>query len=524
MKKAQLVIVFAMSILILSSCGSKKTVETANSTIEEESIVEENNEDSSDKDSEREQVEKTANIIDEVWLNNFDKEFIESEEYNPLFSERCFYIKGVRVHIPTTVRGFEKLFGTTFTTAVHGGYDSVYKDDNDYVLQVEFIREDREKYSGDREYDEKMKDVPIIGFYYDDTPYGKEHCILNVNDVTFEPVPQEGKDSANEYGYDCNSNIGDADKTIYRFYPACYQAYYLFLNGSLPVEYIEDGLDNMQVEVTDVQYGDVTLDALDEMFLFSDYDVRVITYDKIDRKLRLLYWTEKIDSLSTDDGILIYKYDPRGFQDEYELTKYYVFNRYGKQWQLAELARWQDERYNIHRTIDGEEVDMDTYKATKELYGSSGAFDGKGIELTVWGFRNRDGNYKSIMSHKEEINLDAVGYDPAAKREDSIDVGEGDNGIYDDYDTLSGALTEAGFDVDYYGVRGFSVVVSSPDGYVNVHEDCGMQYPVVTQYPNGTELYIDWCGVTSSGQIWGLIANPDFTEYIDLSQVQQVRR
>ena len=527
MKKPQLIIVFAISILILSSCGSKKADKEVDSAVEKESVAEENNEDSSDEDAEHEPVEKTANIIDEIWLNNYDKEFMESEEYNPLFSERCFYVKGVRVHIPTTVRGFEKLFGTTFTTVVDSGYYSVCEDDNDYVLQVEFIGEDREKYSGDSEYDEKMKDVPIIGFYYDDTPYGKKHCILNVNDVTFEPVPQEGHDSANEYGYDSSVYV---DKTIYRFYPDCYQAYYSFLNGSLPLEYRDEGLDEFIPEAVDVQYGDVTLDALDELFYFTDCSVAIITYDKIDRKLRLLYWTEETDSLSTFYGILIYRYDPKGFQDYYDLTKYYVFNRYGKKWKLAELERWQDDNYNAHHILNGKEVDEDTFSNANRLYGYPGSIQSSGIEMTVWGFKNRlsQSSYETIMRHKEEINLEAIGYDPNAKPEDGVDEKdsneESDEIMDGDYATLRTALREAGFDVDTYGLGGFDVVVEAPDGYVNVREECGTEYPIITQLSNGTEVYIGECFVNSKGQLWGEITEPEFIGYIALSQVQQVKR
>ncbi len=527
---AVLMAVMAVSIAFaIAGCGKDKEGEApaeVDSAVEKESVAEENNEDSSDEDAEHEPIEKTANIIDEIWLNNYDKEFMESEEYNPLFSERCFYVKGVRVHIPTTVRGFEKLFGTAFTSVMHGGYYSTYKDADDHVLVVEYTREAREKYSGDSEYDEKMKDMPIIGFYYDDTTYGKEHCLLNLNDVTFESVPKEDKDCANEYGYDWNNNIGDPDKTVYRFYPECYQAYYLYLNDQLPAEYIEDGLDNLKVEVTDVQYGDVSLDALDELFLFSDRDIRIVTYDAIDRKLRLLYWTEEMDSLSTDDGILVYTYDPKGFQDAYELTKYFVFNRYGKQWQLAELERWQDEKYNTYHTINGEEVDDDAFIDASRLYGSSGSFGGIGIELTVWGLRTYSGSssYDKILSHKEELNLDAVGYDPDAKRDDSIGEGEQEESIDGDYETLRNALINAGFDVDTYGLGGFDVVVEAPDGYVNVREECGTEYPIITQLSNGTEVYIGECFVNSKGQLWGAITEPEFIGYIALSQVQQVKR
>ncbi len=520
MKKAQLVIVFAMSILILSSCGSEKNNETANTAIEKESVAEENNDESFDEDAENEPVEKTANIIDKIWLDHYEEEFINSGDYNPLFSERCFYVKGVRVHIPTTVRGFEKLFGTTFST-VRGGYDTVYIDDDDHVLQVEFIRADREKLSGDSEYDEKMKDMPIIGFYYDDTPYGKEHCILNVYDVTFEPVPQEGKDSANEYGYDCTSNTGDTDKIVYRFYPDCYQAYYLYQNGKLSNEFIAEGTESIS-DYSDVEYGDVTLDALDEMFIFQDDAAYVFTYDTVDNKLRRIYYTDDAECLSTERGTLIYSYDPRGSQDYYELTKYYVFNRYGKEWKLAELERWQDDNYNAHRVLNGEEVDEDTFIDAERLYGNPGAFEGAGVELTVWGFRNNNGNYERIMNHKEELSLDAVGYDPDAKPDGEIDEEENDDSIDGDYDTLRAALIEAGFDVDTYGLEGFEVEVSAPDGYINVREGGGLEYNIVMQIDNGARFYISDCHVDSSGRLWGAIREPEFIGYIALSQVQQV--
>ena len=93
-----------------------------------------------------------------------------------------------------------------------------------------------------------------------------------------------------------------------------------------------------------------------------------------------------------------------------------------------------------------------------------------------------------------------------------------------DYDTLRTALREAGFDVDTYGLDGFDVVVEAPDGYVNVREECGTEYPIITQLSNGTEVYIGECFVNSKGQLWGAITEPEFIGYIALSQVQQVKR
>ena len=523
MRKRFLTICVTTVILSLTACG--QSAGSADNTTDNEGITEEVIEESAEDEEPTEISDtpiETANIIDEIWLNSYDKEFMESDDYNPLFDKRCFYVKGIKIHIPNTVRDFERLFGTEFTSAMHPGYDTIYKDDKDRTLQVEFTASDRDKLRGDTAYDDKLKDVPIIGVYYDDSSYGKEHSILNLNEVSFEPVPQEGKYCANEYGYVCNANLGEEDKTVYRFYPACYQAYYEFLNGNLPSEYIEDGLDRLP-EMVDVQYGDVTLDALDEMFYFTDDEVCVITYDSIDRKLRLLYRTGEIDSISTEVGILIYEYDPEGPQDYYGRTEYYVFNRYGKEWKLAELERWQDD--NKHHTLNGEEVDEDTYIEAARLYGHAGAFDSQGIDLTVWGFRSGDRNSKfaAIMEKKAALDLEGIGYDPDEKRETAGNVSEEEESIDGDYDTLRSALIEAGFDVDTYGLGGFDVVVAAPDGYVNVREGCGLEFDVVRQIPNGETVSIGDCHVDMDKKLWGEIKGSDGLECIALSQVQQVR-
>lgn len=516
MRKTRIIVLCIACAVFFSACGSAQDVKETEAP--QESRIE------SEEESDEATVappEKTANIIDEIWLDKYDREFIESAEYNPLFPDRCFYVKGVKVHIPTTVRGFEKLFGTEFTSAVHTGYYSAFKDDQDLEIQVEFMRKDTDELAGDKDYDDKIKDVTIIGFYYDYTPYGKEHCILNAYDVSFESVPQEGKDCANDFGYDVNANIGDNDKSLYRFYPDCYQAYYLYLNRKLPAEFIDYGLDASIPDYNRVEYGDVTLDALDEMFCWFNFDVQVLTYDPIDRKLRRIYTTTELDGLSTEDGVLIHSFDPEGFQDYYELADYMIFNRYGKQWQLARLERYQDENYNKHHTINGNDVDEDTYIEASRLYGNRGSFGSPGIELTVWGFRTNDGDYKKIMKHREELKLDTIGFDPDARPENTDETDAGEEKIDGDYDTLRDALTEAGFDVDKYGLGEFYVMVDASDGYVNVREECSTESAIVTQIPNGTKIYVGDCHVDEDGRLWGALTEPEFIGYIAMSQVRQ---
>ena len=519
MRITRILIACVACLVFFTACGSAKT--TKDTTLPEDRIESDNDLSKETVETSAATPEKTANIIDEIWLDKYDREFVASKDYNPLFFDRCFYVKGVKVHIPTTVRGFEKLFGAEFTSAVHYGYYSNFRDDSGLEIQVEFMEKDKDDLGGQKDYDDKLKDVPIIGFYYDDTPYGKEHCILKVYDVSFESVPQEGKDCANDFGYDVNANIGDTDKSLYRFYPDCYQAYYLYLNRKLPAEFIDDGLDISVPDYNRVEYGDVTLDTLDEMFCWFNFDVQVLTYDPIDRKLRRIYTTTELDSLSTEDGVLICSFDPEGFQDYYELTDYMIFNRYGKQWQLARLERWQDENYNKHHTIDGNEVDEDTYIEASRLYGNRGSFGGAGIELTVWGFRTNDGSYEKIMDHREELKLDAIGFDPDARPENT-DKTDAEEKIDGDYDILRDALTDAGFDVDRYGLGEFFVIVNASDGYVNVREECSTTSAVVTQIPNGTQIYVGDCHVDEDGRLWGALTEPEFIGYVAMSQVKQV--
>ncbi|SEM68262.1 hypothetical protein SAMN04487770_1652 [Butyrivibrio sp. ob235] len=557
MKRTSMILNILISGLILAGCGADKTVaqQTAGESAPTESVREEINENASDDEYNEEQNEElneepiedtneeasekvvpedTATIIDEIWIKNFDKEFLESDDYNPLFPERCFYVKGVRVHIPTTVRGFEKLFGVTFTSNTYTGYETVFKDDNGKQLKVEFVSDERAKICGDEDFDEKIKDLPIIGVYNDITEGSKKWGLLGANDVTFEDVPDEDDDQPeNDYGY---TKWGGKYDEGYRFYPDCYQAYYLYLNGRLPEEFIEAETEYIS-DYSDIKYSDITLDALDEMFLIADWGIWGYTYDKKDAKLRRILTDDKPENYGSHEGTLIYESDPESLKssEPHNHTEYYVYNRYGARWLLTTLERWQDENYTVHHIKDEVEIDKDAYIEARKIYGDGPVFEERVISSIVYGFSMNKGIYRTIMNHKDEIGLESIGYDPDLKPDgmvtpsfstdsetdldDEIDPEGGPDG---DYETLQNAMNAAGYKVDVYNNEGFTVVVDAPDGYVNVREGCGTEYAIVDQIPNNTILHIGECHVDSNGTIWGELVEPEIMGYIALSQAKQI--
>lgn len=437
-RKLVMAVALALTAAALSACGAGSAEssaagaveESAGGAVQEEETKEETKEETDGAGADDwEAPEQTAGVLDKAWLEAFDRDFVESEDYNPLFADRCFYVEGVRVHIPTTVRGFERLFGTTFT--VTGEEAFTFRDKRDYYLKVEFAYEDAERCRDGNSYDDRIKDVPILGFTHNPE---SQKDILSVNHVTYEPVLEardEERFYENKFGYYSAAGVAG---THYYFYPDCYQAYALYMSGTLPAELIEAGTES-GLDCSMVSFGDVTLDAMDEMFVFQDDAVYGFTYDTADRKLRRIYYAEPVEMGYYDINYL----DTGGIGSEAEGTlnieEYvdtpsedsrhnsrrncvFVLNRYGKMWQLAELERWQDENYDLHCRLNGEEVDEAAYSAARDLYVPVDCFRNvPNIDLLRAGRRNNDFGYKSIMSHKEELEpyLEAVGYDPDAR-------------------------------------------------------------------------------------------------------------
>ncbi len=346
--------------LSLTACGNKN-----NAGVNVVSAVDGENtdyEDSSDMDkpvtadsayetSNNKEIIKSS-TVDEAHIKAYNEAFKNSDSYDPVFEERCVYINGIRAYLPVTVKDYEQLFDVEFTSAVPSLWGAYYVTKDNMSVKVMFPGE----YLEDKDFDflNEGKSIPIVGFDPKTRPAEKEN-LWNEYQVEFEDVPKE---KINDYGYYYTGS------DFYEYYPACYQAFYLYLNGMMPEECIEGNLYFIDSIVdyaggedyVQVGFGDATCDALDEMFIKtkSDYyengynDVRVFTYDSIDKKIREIYysWLDVEDQYRNYDiGVsngMLEEQDWAGNQNSRNIT-YTAYNRYGRGCNYSTTEYWFDD-------------------------------------------------------------------------------------------------------------------------------------------------------------------------------------
>lgn len=160
-----------------------------------------------------------------------------------------------------------------------------------------------------------------------------------------------------------------------------------------------------------------------------------------------------------------------------------------------------------HYYINDEETDEDTY--FHEVFtrlDSNNPF----VRIAYDGIHQVFFEYMDGYIYTEEIRT--IPYMTASKAKEKLSSGEkieklseyydkedDDDILKGDYETLTNAFIANGYDVDKYGLDGFYVEVAASDGYVNVREGCGMEYPIVMKYDNGYQLYIGECHVDEKG-------------------------
>ena len=275
MKKRVIMTILIASIvgMVLCGCGNQ------NKRVDKEQDDEryENTEDT----EEESEFKKGDRILDKKIFASYDKEFFEnyneafrnSDSYDPVFENRCLYLDGNKVYFPTTVREFEKLFDTEFTKFdfFSGGYFVNYYNDDMELLSVLLPSEEEQEIMGD-DFLDRSKDIEICGVIFQQKdPFNGGRDVWCRYQVEFESVEIE---EVNEYGYYIGSRMR-TDDICYGFYPACYQAYYEYINGTLPYQsfYSEFGftmssiIDYAGKDNIEIGFGDVTCDALSEMII-----------------------------------------------------------------------------------------------------------------------------------------------------------------------------------------------------------------------------------------------------------------
>ena len=188
-------------------------------------------------------------------------------------------------------------------------------------------------------------------------------------------------------------------------------------------------------------------------------------------------------------------------------------------------------RVTDHYIIEDFEVDADTYYnrvySKLEKYSPFLRVEYNGIHQIYFEYMDgfiktneiRTIPYMTGAMIKEEL---ASGKKPESMSEYYGETDPDDELMNGDYETLTNALKDIGFDTEKYGTDGFWVEVSAPDGYVNVRQGYGTEYPIISSFDNGFVLYIGECHVDEKGIVWGELAEGDFTGCVALSQTKQI--
>lgn len=541
MKKRVIMTILIASIvgMVLCGCGNQ------NKRVDKEQDDEryENTEDT----EEESEFKKGDRILDKKIFASYDKEFFEnyneafrnSDSYDPVFENRCLYLDGNKVYFPTTVREFEKLFDTEFTKFdfFSGGYFVNYYNDDMELLSVLLPSEEEQEIMGD-DFLDRSKDIEICGVIFQQKdPFNGGRDVWCRYQVEFESVEIE---EVNEYGYYIGSRMR-TDDICYGFYPACYQAYYEYINGTLPYQsfYSEFGftmssiIDYAGKDNIEIGFGDVTCDALSEMIIETTpdgypegfHDVRVYTYDTIDKELREIYYASmesdgfKNDYISVGTGVLRIETRINNAQEETRANQFIVFNRYGYSWPVASFNwRFDKNTYDKSCYANGREVSEDAYYDEMHIYDDGGMASYKLDDildqlsnvaiLTAQGVYRNNFAYAELKENISKLDLDAIGFDVNKQPEDSMQ----------DYDY------QMEYDEGYIDSTGedsiFAVTVAAPDGGVNLRSGPGVEYDILVEMiPNGT--YMDVFGVLedSNGHEWYKVDYNSVKGYVAASQV-----
>lgn len=253
---------------LLLGCGREETSLVEESTQYDgvETLVEKEKTTSKVADEQEEKVEDEN--VEEALLNNayfeeYEQQYLNGTTYNPVFKNRCFYIDGVRVQMPNSIREIEELFNTRFVNGMTIARNYTYCvliDEYNRGILVRLSREGTALFKSG-EIDE-VKDLPIlsIAIHEDDSKFkidGVQYqSLLRLYNVTFEDV----NESVNDFGY---IKYKEDSLNVYVYVPEELYVYHMFLKGEIP--------DTIYVS------GEVPFDAKHEgddfyQSYYSDYD------------------------------------------------------------------------------------------------------------------------------------------------------------------------------------------------------------------------------------------------------------
>ncbi|MBQ0027127.1 MAG: hypothetical protein KBS96_00850 [Lachnospiraceae bacterium] len=468
MKRRLYFCILLFIVLILAGCGEADYRSDSHRDREERYDRDE------EDDIEQAGAEELGEIIfDENHFNTYNIDFKNSKSYDPVFENRCMYINGSRVYIPTTVREFERLFGTEFVEVDKGAMGGwAYKNDKHQLLKVLIPYEDREQLTENDSF-EASKDVSILGFVYCDKSYKNEEDIWHNMDVRFEEV---GRETVNEFGYYISASPYEG-ATSYRFYSPCYQAYYDYIMGTINPEIFNDELEygiqdiieySRGEENVEIAFGDVTCDALDEMIIktksFTDPNeytcAKVFTYNDIDKKLTEIEYIScdveptvgRLDDIYAETGMLVQYIRIDNSYEQSTRSEYSVYNRYGSSWRYVELMdRYDKSVYEWSYLINGNPVSKEEYQAKKESLRNGSTYYSpmdKALDvlsstatLASQADYTGDKNLSKVRLKKAiaELDLKSIGYDANQKNDYSIDA---------DYSQDDGGLNEGEYSID----------------------------------------------------------------------------
>lgn len=470
--KRRLYIVFLLTLMMaISACGKSVDDNTREHKRDE---AEELNESAEEDSKNVAKSEKNDLTLDANHFEAYNVEFKNSVNYDPVFENRCMYIDGNKVYLPTTVREFENLFGTKFTKldkTTMGGW--AYTNDNGQMLKVLMPYNVREALAGD-DVLEQSKDVAFCGFIYGEASTRNGEDIWCGLDVQFEEV---GRETVNEYGYYTTASPYEG-AVCYRYYPACYQAYYEYIAGTIPQSAFDNESGYSMQDIleysggdanVEISFGDITCDVLDEMIIKTNWDgnqnefkeAKIFTYDVKDKKLREIEYivcdvcdvagrSDYIDALS---GMLVYITGINNSTEESEYRNYRIFNRYGASWKYVELKQIFDKTsYEWTYTINGSEVSKETYLEKKKMYevsttyfvGMKEAYNllSTTASLTAQAFYTGDSNLSTVrlINAIGNIDLNSIGYNPDEQGDYNIDADYmDDSDLYEGEYTIDGA-------------------------------------------------------------------------------------
>jgi len=347
-KKLLPFLILTTMVLCLTGCGLS-SVEEGKEVTGEESVENFENENSLDILNDKE-------ISDEARLLEFNEKIRGNERWNLLFEKRCFYVDGIKVYMPTTVKEYQELFNTEFTGAYLYNGSSMdrtcgieFKDENNNGCTLVIWDENDEFPSEPKDLVEFCLDKEVVGII----PKKYANDFFTMYNITFENV----ENKINEYGYYYGGNIGGGP---IEYIPEEIMAYLYYINGELPTEMQGNGyIEFNEITAAEFTVEDMTADGIAELIFSSELYGYGFAYDKQNHTLNLIYegdmYNVKIDENLYKESF----YDERT-GDEY--AYYYLYHIDGSNELLVSQYTYMNEETCMREYYINDQI------VTKEEY------------------------------------------------------------------------------------------------------------------------------------------------------------